>query len=450
MLRIVDMGQMQLADLAAQLGDQSAFVRAALIRESDGWMLWTCEAVVGAEPPGWHLARWEYPAHAFIADVVPASSLLDAFGTDQSREFTISLFRVRVAPTFDSVNWRHLPSRAVYDPVPLPWPTIDYEISGRQTQAAGGPSGFLIGEGCPSFTAAETALRAFFYGDYSTIGAGRTTSRVALVRHIDSEAWIERVAIGVTHLDVILRGNSVAGAEVELNSGSLRSRKTSGPRGRARLLLPDGLPDDAWLFVTRGSRWLDYRPLGQQLPGAKERVHRGVELEIPDDPDSRVAALIADGEGPSVEFKRELARRDDESRRKFLKTVAAFANAAGGAIVFGIDPDEVTVIGVATDNEQKERDQLGELIHRVLRPTPDFEVRWANASGVRVLILEVAPGSAQPYGIQLRSDGHVEYYVRRGASTFPATQQEVREAAVRTAPNATPPGLATYLGRSWP
>ncbi len=449
MLRVVDMGQMQLAELAAQLGDQSAFVRAALIRAGDGWALRTCEAIVGAEPPGWQLACWEYPSHAFIADVVPASSLLGAFRTDQSGEFAIGPFRASVAPTYDTVHWRHLPSRAVYDPVPLPWPTVDYEFSGLQTQAAGSPSGFLIGEGCPSFTDADTALRAFFHGDYSTIGAGRTTSRMALVRHVDQEAWIERVAIGVTHLDVVLRGNSVAGVEVEINSGSLRSRKTSGPRGRVRLRLPDGLPEDAWLFVTRGSRWLDYRPLGQQLPGAKGRVDRGVELVIPDDPDSRVAALIADGEGPRVEFKRELPRRDDESRRKSLKTVAAFANAAGGAIVFGIDPDEVTVMGVATDNEQTERDRLGELIHRILRPTPDFEVRWASASGVRVLMLEVAPGLAQPYGIQLRSDDHVEYYVRRGASTFPATQQEVREAAVRTAPNETPPSLAHYLGRGW-
>jgi hypothetical protein len=55
----MDMGQMQLADLAAQLAEQQAFVHAALHRDGDGWALRTCEAIVGAEPPGWHPACWE-------------------------------------------------------------------------------------------------------------------------------------------------------------------------------------------------------------------------------------------------------------------------------------------------------------------------------------------------------------------------------------------------------
>jgi hypothetical protein len=57
----------------------------------------------------------------------------------------------------------------------------------------------------------------------------------------------------------------------------------------------------------------------------------------------------------------------------------------------------------------------------------------------------VTPGPAQPYGIQLHGDGHIEYYFRRGASTFPATQQDVREAALRTAPAATRPSPATHV-----
>jgi hypothetical protein len=348
-------------------------------------------------------------------------------------------------PTYDMAHWRHLPSRADYDPSPLPWPTVDYEVSGPGTHTSRPPSGFLIGEGCPSFTDADSALRAFFYGDYSTIGGGRTTSRIALIRRVDLEAWIERVAIRPTHLDVVLRGNSFAGVAVEITSGALRSRRTSGPRGRVRLRLTDGLPEDAWLFVTRGSRWLDYRALGQQLPWARTRAASGIDFPIPDDPDSRAGALITQGEGPRVEFKRELPGRDEASRRKVLKTVAAFANGAGGTILFGIDPDEVTAVGITADHEQAVRDHIGGLIHRIVRPTPDFEMRWASADGKRVLMLDVAQGLAQPYGIQPHGDAHLEYYIRRGASTFPATQAEVREAALRTAPNATALSPATYL-----
>lgn len=186
--------------------------------------------------------------------------------------------------------------------------------------------------------------------------------------------------------------------------------------------------------MTRGSRWLDYRALGQQLPRARSRAASGVDFAIPDDPDSRAGGLIAQGEGPRVEFKRELPRPNEESRRKTLKTVAALANGAGGTILFGVDPDEVTVVGITADHEQAVRDQIGGLIHRIVRPTPNFEVRWASADEKRVLLLDVAQGPAQPYGIQLHSDAHLEYYIRRGASTFPATQAEVREAALRTAP----------------
>ncbi len=49
----------------------------------------------------------------------------------------------------------------------------------------------------------------------------------------------------------------------------------------------------------------------------------------------------------------------------------------------------------------------------------------------RLLILHVLPGSLRPYGVQLAHDGNVAYYVHRGASTFPATQQETHEAASR-------------------
>lgn len=203
---IVDLGQIQLGELASQIGEQQAFVRAALVRDGDGWKLWTCEAVVEVEPPGWRPASWTYPSHAFVAVVAPASSLLQSLKTDREGEVVVGSFRATVSPIYDMVQWRHLPSRAVYDPSPLPWPSVDYELNGPQPAATSGPSGFMIGEGSPSFTDSDAALRAFFYGDYSTIGAGRTTGRILLIRRIEQAAWIKHVTIGPTHLDVGLRG----------------------------------------------------------------------------------------------------------------------------------------------------------------------------------------------------------------------------------------------------
>jgi predicted HTH transcriptional regulator len=63
-----------------------------------------------------------------------------------------------------------------------------------------------------------------------------------------------------------------------------------------------------------------------------------------------------------------------------MKTVAAFANGEGGTIVFGIDPDELTLLGLSEAIEREARDQLGNIIHGMVTPTPDFEVRSACRS----------------------------------------------------------------------
>jgi predicted HTH transcriptional regulator len=44
--------------------------------------------------------------------------------------------------------------------------------------------------------------------------------------------------------------------------------------------------------------------------------------------------LIAQGEGPHLEFKRSLAELEDG-----VRTVAAFADADGGTLLFGVRPD---------------------------------------------------------------------------------------------------------------
>lgn len=430
----VDFGQTHLTDLVRKLDEEHAYVRAALVRETDSWVLRTCVAVVGAAPPRWRSASWTYPSCAFVAETVPTAALMDGLGPDGSGELAIGPQSVKVKPVHDLASWRHLPSRAPRDPDPLPWPTMDYEINDRENRPTAPPSGFLVGEGCPSFTDFDSAWRAFLHGDYATIGPGQMVSWIALIRHPDQRAWIERVTIGPTHLDVVLRGKWLAGVSVELNSGSFRARKESGPRGRVRLQLPHGLPSDSWLFITRENEWLDYRALGPTLPGARSLAERGVEVAIPEDPDSRVESLIAQGEGPRIEFKRELPGDTVEAKRRVFKTVAAFANGSGGSIVFGVDADEVSVVGLAMSDELLERDRFGALIHRIVRPGPTFELTWATASSRRVLVLDIEPGTTQPYGIQLHPDGHTEYYIRRGASTFPASQQDVREAVLRGVP----------------
>jgi ATP-dependent DNA helicase RecG len=63
----------------------------------------------------------------------------------------------------------------------------------------------------------------------------------------------------------------------------------------------------------------------------------------------KVANAIAQGEGPRVDFKRDLS-----SRKSVLKDIVAFANTAGGAVVIGVD-DDGSVVGVADPLREEER-----------------------------------------------------------------------------------------------
>jgi predicted HTH transcriptional regulator len=71
-----------------------------------------------------------------------------------------------------------------------------------------------------------------------------------------------------------------------------------------------------------------------------------VDIEVPEDPESEIQALLSLGEGLQVEFKRQLPEDSAESKRTIFKTVAAFANGHGGSIVFGVEKDEATVCGL--------------------------------------------------------------------------------------------------------
>jgi predicted HTH transcriptional regulator len=58
----------------------------------------------------------------------------------------------------------------------------------------------------------------------------------------------------------------------------------------------------------------------------------------------------------------------------------------------------------------------------------DYTIQSVDIDGKVIVVLEIRPSSGRPYGLQLQ-DKPVEFYVRRGRSTYPATQAEVRALA---------------------
>jgi Putative DNA-binding domain len=440
----MDYGVRSLEETISTFAKSRAYVRAAADRADDHWVLRSSRIVIGHPPPAWRSEAWEYETFLLVAVEVSGRRLASALSKAPELPLLIGRVEVGIPPLGGTVSWQHHPSRERHDLVPLPWPTCEYQVS-RQDQGANNPQhGFLIGDGCPSFPDEESAMRAFFFGSAWAAHDNAPVPRdLARIRTALTDAWIHAVRVTPTDAKVVVRGNHRAGTHVEINGASSWARKEVGARGIVHLPLRDGLPDDSRLYLSRGKQWIDHRILGSRFTTSRDLAASGVQVVTPNDVEDEILALLPAGEGPLVEFKRQLPDwAHVDSKRKVMKTVAAFANGEGGAIVFGVDPDELTLVGLSGASEREARDQLGSVIHGTVVPTPAFEVHSAVADGKRLLALRIESGSAKPFGFQTGRDGRVEYYVRRGASTYPATQAEVRELAISTAPQ-------TSLRRTW-
>jgi hypothetical protein len=447
----VDHISVELAEAALALKDQVGFVKAYLEQRGDGWHLRYVEIVAGAEaPPGWRPVRWEYNQHLFVAQQLSGDQVA-AVLADTIGELCIGGCAAVVSALEPNIARERHPSRAhLGTTTVLPWPVLEYRLSLADTtpprSSLGGDGTMLIGEDCPSFPYFWTAFDAFFRPGNALASSNNHPQPRDLGKlwAMQPRTWLNTVRVTVTAVEVQLGGDVLEDVRVELNGTGLFTSEISDPQGRVQLVMPDGLPDDAWLYVTQGRQWLDYRRLGVMATGQEDPARAGVEIEVPDDPDTELSALLSAGEGQRVEYKRQLPGKEADSKRKVLKTVAAFANGQGGTIVFGMDPDELTVTGISEDYKDV-RDRLGQLIRgNVVPPAPSYEIRRATADHRQLILLEVQPSSGQPYGLQFQ-DRPVEFYVRRGSSTYPATQGEVQTLAAV----AHPPWDTDPMRRSW-
>lgn len=220
-----------------------------------------------------------------------------------------------------------------------------------------------------------------------------------------------------------------------------------------RIELPDGLPaTNTWLWLTRGTSWHDYRALTPPWASQEQLAAAGVEKEQTSrDEQAAVEAIIYGGEGPSVEFKGAVPKAGVKTDRAF-NTIAAFANGSGGTVVFGVDRDEVTVVGLGDGADpNSERDRIGQLIRSRILPTPDVAITSHIIDGRTVLFGTVSPGTELPYGVitDLDHRDKPQFYVRRGASTYPAQPSDLNELfhrATKQEPAATPPPFGYSIG----
>jgi Putative DNA-binding domain len=444
----VETGSGTLVGLLACLSaiDGEVFIRAAVRTGSHA--VWHVDAVVAppTEPPGWQPQVWVYDEVAFIAARASSRALAAALDPDDAQTLPLGDYDLTFPVLHEQLPWQHKPSRARYDWVVLPWPTWIFQpwIQDRPGWEQL-PQGYVIGNDCPSFPSYQAAFRAFFYGDFAGTPGSQLPSSFGVVRVVDSRAWLDKVRVSPASLQVHVAGSDVTGTRVELNSATHRADARVTETAQVNLPLPDGLPPGAWLYLSRERKWLNYRAIREYRAPA-ELADAGVDVEIAEDPESEIRALLAQGEGLQVEFKRQLPENSDEHKRTVFKTVAAFANGYGGSIVFGVEKDEATVCGLDGTDLIAARDRLTQLARSIVTPAPAVEVQTYELDGKKLLVLTVSRGTDPPYGITLpgKKDKPAEFYVRRDATTFPARSDEIRNAVLAA---ASPPAAIAPWGK---
>lgn len=138
------------------------------------------------------------------------------------------------------------------------------------------------------------------------------------------------------------------------------------------------------------------------------------------------ARNIKDLIGEATEYDKKLAL-EEKKPKSWCKSVSAFANTFGGALIFGIS-DDGQIVGL--DDPEEDAEKVSEAVKSRLDPIPEFKLRFHKADNEKVLvILEVYKGDETPY--YYSGDGVLEAFVRVGNESVKATATELKRLVLR-------------------
>jgi hypothetical protein len=427
----MDYGQVELAQLRTRLTamDQPAWLRAVGGSPQSGVVpLWRAEVILG--PIDVQESRvWRYGVCTFVSATLTGVALAAVVEADATQTLALN----DVTFSFDlnaQCNFQRKPCFAQFDEPRLSWPSVSYTLSLMQPQNQfQPPNGFLIGAEAPAFAAFSIAYRAFFTGNYSHYGASNPSLGQLVIRCCDLRGRINGVTILPTGLDVGLEGTMLEGAQLEMSGAKGRILVHAEPGAYTKVPLPQGLDEDEWLWLRSRDDWLDYRWFGTHETAQNEDVRDERPVEAALD----LAVTIAQGEGQYLEFKRQLP--DPASRRAALKTIVAFANGEGGTVLYGVDNDG-SIIGL-TDGDDRTLDRFHDILRSWTSPMPVCNSRLETFGDKVVLVVEVEGNKSTIHALTVDAD-KPEYFVRRGATTFPARPEELQ--AIARSQQTTEPG----------
>jgi hypothetical protein len=292
-----DSGQLVLIELIDQIAHLPAVVRACLIRSDAGWTLHRLDVVAGKHLPRERPADWRYDGVLFIAERLQADALRAWFHTDRTGECHLGAVTATVPRVFAHATGRREPSLSRHSTPRLDWPHAVYEITAQPSESGGTTpgAGHLVGDDCPSFPSFEQAAEAFFTGVVSLLRSPSSLpTGLARIRIVQQDAWLSRITVTPTHIQANVAGPARHGTRLEVNGSTGYTSRTVDTRGRIRIPLVNGLPDDAWLYLSRDRRWLDYRAVGTAWSTGRDE---GVDVQLTGDEEAEMRALLVAGEG---------------------------------------------------------------------------------------------------------------------------------------------------------
>lgn len=131
--------------------------------------------------------------------------------------------------------------------------------------------------------------------------------------------------------------------------------------------------------------------------------------------------IFPERESKLIEFKSKVPRFD-----ALIKTSIAFANAAGGRIIIGVDDISHEVVGITNDDRNKIYDDFPNSLYDSTNPSLIAQIYEQNFGEHSVLIIEIPASPRKPYFLKSKGISNGTY-IRVGSSTRKATQEYIED-----------------------
>ena len=130
--------------------------------------------------------------------------------------------------------------------------------------------------------------------------------------------------------------------------------------------------------------------------------------------------------GETTEYDKKAAL-EVKKPKSWCKSVSAFANTLGGALIFGM-ADDGQIVGLTEPDSDAEK--ISEILKTRMEPIPEFRLRFHKTEDGKVLlILDVFKGEETPY--YYSGDGTLEAFVRIGNESVRASATELKRLVLR-------------------